>query len=206
MARLRTICVAGLVALAGCRRAPSRDAARLALERSPLSNDTSTVYARVWQDGPPWFSCAEVIAKLDGPADRAAVHDQVGNWRPLVLVGWLVLRDTTAGVVSDPGWCAAKLTEEGSRRAQGWIAVERDSFPTGHPRRGWTVPVGHRRITVAERPVLTEGGRDTAHAAYTLSIAPNGNGTALRADRDSIRREALLARGDAGWRVIRVMP
>ena len=204
MQSLRSLGVAGLLLLAGCRRAPSRAVARAALERSPLSNDTSTVYVRVWQDGPPWFSCAEVIAKLDGPADSAVVRDQIGNWHPLVLAGWLVLRDTTEGVVSDPGWCAAKVTEQGLAGRRGWIAVERDSFPTGHPRRGWTVPVGHRRVTVTERPTLIAS--DTARVEYALTIAVDVNGAAMRADRDSLRREALLARSDAGWRVVRVLP
>jgi hypothetical protein len=196
--------VVALLLLAGCRRAPSREVAHAALVSSPLSNDSSTVFVRVWQDGPPWFSCAEVIAKLDGHADTAAVRDQVGNWHSLVLSGWLVLRDTSAGVVSDPGWCAAKLTDAGALNERGWIPVERDSFPTGRPRLGWTVPIGHRRLTVTERPTLMD--RDTARVTYAVSIAVNPNGAAMHADRDSSRRTALLVRFDVGWRVIRVMP
>ena len=161
-------------------------------------------YVRVWQDGPPWFSCAEVISKLDGRADAAVVRDQVGNWRQLVLSGWLVLRDTAHGVVSEPGWCAAKLTDEGALEHQAWSRVERDSFPTGDARRGWTVPIGHQRITVSERPTLV--GLDTARAEYTVRVGVNVNGAALRADRDSVRRSALLVRSDTGWRVIRIVP
>lgn len=191
-----------LLLVAGCRRAPSREVARAALEASPLSNDTSTVYVRVWQDGPPWFSCAEVIVKLDGHADTAVVRNQVGNWHQLVLSGWLVLRDTSDGAVSDPGWCAAKLTAEATSRARGWIRVERDSFPTGDRRRGWTVPVGHRSFTVTARPKLI--GSDTAQVEYSVSIAVDVNGAALHADRDSLRRDAVLARSGDRWRVIRV--
>jgi len=194
--------IISVLAAAGCRRAPSRSTALEALERSPLSHDTTTIFRRVWKDGPPWFSCAEVIAKFDGHADTAAVRDQVGNWRPLVVSGWLVLRDTSAGVVSDPGWCAAHLTDDAKANARSWIEVERDSFPTGHRRRGWTVPVGHQHLTVTERPTLT--GRDTASVEYVESVATNPSGTAMAANRDSTYRSALLVNSDAGWRVIRV--
>lgn len=188
--------------LVGCGRTPSRKATLEALERSPLSHDTSTIYRRVWKDGPPWFSCAEVIAKFDGHADTAAVRDQVGNWRPLVVAGWIVLRDTSQGVVSDPGWCTAHLTDVGARGAREWIEVQRDSFPTGQPRRGWTVAVGRQHLTVPGRPVRE--GRDTVRASYVESVAPNPGGAAMDADRDSLYREALLVKSQAGWRVIRV--
>jgi len=188
--------------MSACRRAPSRRTALAALERSPLSHDTATIYRRVWKDGPPWFSCAEVIAKFDGHADTAAVRDQVGNWRPLVLSDWVILRDTSFGVVSEPGWCTAHLTDRGEQSAGAWIAVERDSFPTGHARRGWTVPVGHQQLTVEERPVLV--GKDTARVRYVESVAANPSGTAMSADRDSVQREALMVKSNAGWRVIRV--
>jgi len=190
------------VLMTGCRGAPSRREAVEALERSPLSHDTSTIYRRVWKDGPPWFSCAEVIAKFDGHADTAAVRDQVGNWRPLVVSAWLILRDTSAGVVSDPGWCTAHLTDQGEMNARGWIAVERDSFPTGRPRLGWTVPVGHQHLGVTERPILV--GKDTATVQYVETVSPNLSGAAMAADRDSVHREALMVKSDAGWRVVRV--
>jgi hypothetical protein len=198
----RTLVVALALALAACRGAPSRRAALQALERSPLSHDTATIYRRVWKDGPPWFSCAEVIAKFDGHADTAVVRDQVGNWRPLVVSAWIILRDTSAGVVSDPGWCAAHLTDQGKVNARGWIAVERDSFPTGNPRRGWTVPVGHQHLTVTERPKLM--GKDTARVQYVESISTNLSGAAMAAGRDSTYREALMVKSNDGWRVIRV--
>src|SRR5690242_9857192 len=165
-ARRRLVCTCALALvtslLAACQRAPSRDVALAALTRSPITHDTATIFRRVWEDGPPWFSCAEVIAKFDGHADRAAVHDQVGNWRPLVVAGWLVLRDTSASVVSEPGWCAAEMTDLARLNSRGWIAIERDIFPTGTRRRGWTVPVGRPQISVDSRPTLT--GTDTASA------------------------------------------
>ena len=95
-------CVAAALAVTACNPAPSRSEALEALRAAAPGIDTTTVFDRVWQDGPPWFSCAEVIAKFASPVDSAAVRDQVGNWRPLVLAGWLVLRDTASGVVSDP--------------------------------------------------------------------------------------------------------
>ena len=143
-----------------------------------------------------------MIAKFDGHADTAAVRDQVGNWRPLVVSGWAILRDTSAGVVSDPGWCVAHLTEDGQRGAHDWIEVARDSFPTGHARRGWTVPIGHQHLTVAERPTLV--GKDSAEVAYVESVATNRNGAAMGSNRDSLYRVALLVKTDAGWRVIHV--
>lgn len=188
--------------LCACQRAPSREAALTALSRSPLTHDTATVFRRVWEDGPPWFSCAEVIAKFDGHADKAAVHDQVGNWRPLVVAGWLVLRDTSAGVVSEPGWCAAQMTDLARLNSRGWIAIERGTFPTGRARRGWTVAVGRPHLSVDARPTLT--GKDTASAKFVVSVAVNVNGAALQAERDSVHREATLVRTDEGWRVIRV--
>ena len=196
------VAAAATLVVAGCRGAPSRHEALQALERSPLSHDTATIYRRVWKDGPPWFSCAEVIAKFDGHADTAVVRDQVGNWRPLVVAGWLVLRDTSAGVVSDPGWCAAHLTDGGRLTSRGWIEVERDSFPTGHRRRGWTVPIGHQHLTVNERPVLV--GRDSARVEYVESVAANPDGKAMNADRDSVYRQGLLVKSDQGWRVVQV--
>lgn len=191
-----------VLTLAACRAGPSQDDALAALERSPLSHDTATIFRRVWQDGPPWFSCAEVIAKFDGPADTAVVRDQVGNWRPLVVAAWIILRDTAAGVVSDPGWCAVHLTDQGRMNARRWIPVERDSFPTGRPRRGWTVPVGHQQLVVTGRPVRV--GKDTALVSYVETIAPSLSGVAMTVNRDSAYREALMVKSDAGWRVIRV--
>ena len=123
------------ILVAGCTRRPSRSEALAAIEKSSIGRDTMQVQGRVWQDGPPWFSCAEVITKFNGRADRATVRDQVGNWKSLVLAGWIVLRDSSKGVLADPGWCTARLTDEGMRRAAGWTPVEGPAFPTGAARR-----------------------------------------------------------------------
>src|SRR5205085_9426816 len=77
-----------LTLLAACDRRPSGSEALSAIRASSGALDTAPVEGRGWQDGPPWFSCAEVISKLGGRADRAAVHDQVGNWKSLVVAGW----------------------------------------------------------------------------------------------------------------------
>jgi hypothetical protein len=150
-------------------------------------------------DGPPWFSCAEVIAKFTTATDSAVVRDQVGNWKPLVLAGWLVLRDTARGVVSDPGWCTGKLTDEPARLAGGWIPIVGDSLPTHALRRGWRVPVGTRRLAVVAPPKAI--GADSATVEYVTTVAPNANGAATGADRDSTFGIADLHRVDGRWRV-----
>jgi len=94
------------------------------------------------------------------------------------------------------------MTELGQQGAGDWIQVERDSFPTGHARRGWTVPVGHQRLTVTERPTLL--GKDTADVSYVESVTTNRNGAAMGANHDSVYRAALLVKSDAGWRVVHV--
>jgi hypothetical protein len=202
LAALRMIVALALTG--GCNAAPSRKEALLALHRASPGVESTTAYARVWQDGPPWFSCAEVISKLDGRADTAAVRDQVGNWRPLVLAGWLVLRDTARGAVRDPGWCAAKSTDEAARRTGGWTVVAGDSFPTGDRRRGWDVPIGQPRLIVTDAPRTV--GRDSAKVAFARTVVPNANGTAMRVDRDSMHASALLLRENGEWRVVEVSP
>jgi hypothetical protein len=199
----RALAVLAVILGSGCNSAPSRPEALQALREATPELDTATAYVRVWQDGPPWFSCAEVIAKLGGPTDSTVVRDQVGNWRPLVLAGWLMLRDTSYRLVNDPGWCAAKLTSVAAQRAQGWQPVAEDSFPTGSARRGWRVPIGHRQIGVPGSPRAI--GHDSATVEYVTTIATNANGTALRADRDSARGVALLRRVDGRWRVAQQM-
>jgi hypothetical protein len=187
-------------ALTACNPAPSRSEALEALRAAAPAIDTTTVFARVWQDGPPWFSCAEVIAKFTTPLDSAAVRKEVGNWRPLVLAGWLVLRDTARGVVSDPGWCAGKLSDPPSRQAGGWIPIVGDSFPTHALRRGWRVPVGTRRLAVTAAPRAVRTGEATVD--YVATIAPNANGVAVGADRDTTFGVAELRQHDGTWRVV----
>jgi hypothetical protein len=191
--------VLSALALAACNPAPSRSEALEALRAAAPAIDTTTVFERVWQDGPPWFSCAEVIAKFSSPLDSAAVRDQVGNWKPLVLAGWLVLRDTTKGVVTDPGWCAGKLTDAPARLAGGWIPIVGDSFPPHALRRGWRVPVGTRRLAVTASPRLVRTGEATVD--YVATIAPNANGVAVGADRDSTFGVADLRQRDGRWSV-----
>ena len=192
--------VVSAIVLTACNPAPSRSEALDALRGAAPGIDTATAYVRVWQDGPPWFSCAEVIAKFSAATDSAAVRDQVGNWKPLVLAGWLVLHDTTRGVVSDPGWCRSKLTNEPARLAGGWIPIVGDSFPTRSLRRGWRVPVGTRRLAVVAAPKAVE--RDAATVEYVTTVVVNANGAATGADRDSVFAIGALHRIAGQWRVV----
>lgn len=196
----RWLLLAGALGVTACDPAPSRSEALEALKASAPGIDTTTVFVRVWQDGPPWFSCAEVIAKFTTSHDAGLVRDQVGNWKPLVLAGWLVLRDTSSGVVSDPGWCAGKLSDAPARGAGGWIPIVGDSFPTRSLRRGWRVPVGVRRLAVVGSPRAAH--RDSATVEYVATVAPNANGMAVGADRDSTFAIAELRRRDGRWHVI----
>ena len=190
--------------LAACDRAPSRSEALEALRAASPGLDTITVFTRVWQDGPPWFSCAEVIAKFTSPQDSAVVRDAVGNWRPLVLVGWLVLRDTASGVVSDPGWCSARLTDPSARLGGGWIGIVGDTMPSRTVRRGWRVPIGTRRLTVVGSPKASQP--DVATVEYVATIAANVNGVAIGAQRDSTFAVAELRRIDGRWHVVNANP
>jgi hypothetical protein len=198
------LAISMLATLAGCRGAPSRAEALEAIRAASPGLDTTTTYARVWKDGPPWFSCAEVLAKIGSRSDAHVVYEQVGNWRPLVVAGWLVLRDTTHGIVSDPGWCAGKLVDEDARRAGGWVPIVGDSFPTGDARRGWRVPIGRVRFTVTSAP--TRIGTDSATVEYVTTIQTNANGAAMAADRDSAYAVALMRRVEGRWRVASTSP
>jgi hypothetical protein len=195
------VLVTGII---GCSRGPGRDEALVALRRSNPTYETTPVYDRVWQDGPPWFSCAEILAKIDGTADREVVRDAVGNWRSLVLAGWIVLRDSTYGPVADPGWCTVKLTDAGALHATGWPQALGPEFPTGTRRRGWMAPVGVRKVEVvgAPRPL----GADFATAEYIVTIAPNENGVGTGAARDTLRYIADLHRVNGQWRMGAVRP
>jgi hypothetical protein len=193
-----------IATLAGCRAGPSKAEALDAIRATSPGLETTTAFARVWQDGPPWFSCAEVLSKIGSKADARIVYDQVGNWRPLVVAGWLVLRDTAHGVVNDPGWCAGKLADEGARRASGWMPVVGDSFPAGDARRGWNVPIGHPHLAVVSAPKRI--GPDSAMVEYVATVQTNMNGAAVGADRDSAYAVALLLRVDGRWRVAATSP
>ena len=118
----------------------------------------------------------------------------------LVLANWLTLRDTSAGRVVEPGWCTATVRDSAARLAGGWTPVLGDSLPSGSRRRGWTVPAGRQRVIVTDAP--RDVGKDSALVPYVLTVAPNENGVALGADRDSARHQALLRREDGKWVVI----
>ena len=199
--RLSLICAVIACSVTACNRAPSREDALAALRANAPGLDTTIVHVRVWQDGPPWFACSEVIAKFTSPVDASTVRDEVGNWKPLVLSGWLVLRDSSAGVVSDPGWCTAKLAGASAAPAVAWIPIVGDSFPTGALRRGWRVPVGTRRLGIVGSP--TNSARDVATAEYVITIASNANGAAMGVNRDSMFASASMRRVDGRWRVER---
>lgn len=200
--RFPALALLGLLACA-CARAPGEDEARRAIVAAKPALDSAVVSARVWEDGPPWFSCAEILAKLGTNADSAVVQGQLANWRPLVQSGWIVLRDTAQGVVSDPGWCSARLTAAGATGATSWRSVQGPEFPTGSARRGWTTEIGRHRVLVAKRTGIT---RDSARVEFDVIVVPNASGTAMRADRDTIRYVATMIRRDGRWIATRIAP
>ncbi|MDB4890042.1 MAG: hypothetical protein JWL61_1897 [Gemmatimonadetes bacterium] len=183
--------------LSACNRTPDREEALRILRTTNPAIDTATAIATVWRDGPPWFSCAEVIAKFKATSDSAAVRNRVGNWRALVLADWVTLRDTAAAHVVEPGWCAATLRDSTARLAGGWTPISGDSVPSGSMRRGWRVTTGHQRVVVKDAPKKV--GRDSVMVNYLLTVSPNQNGVALQADRDSVQRSALFLREEGKW-------
>jgi hypothetical protein len=198
--RRLALALLGAALLGACDSTPSRSEALRALRDAAPSLDNAPVSVRVWQDGPPWFSCAEVLAKVDSRVDAAAVHDEVGNWRPLVAAGWLVMRDSSYRAVTDPGWCVARIAEDSVKRLQGWVSFAGDSFPTGSARRGWVVPVGRRRLVITASPKRV--GADSVTVQYAGLVQPNANGVAMKVARDTARATALLRRIDGQWRVV----
>jgi hypothetical protein len=193
-----------LALAASCGRGPSRDDALAAIRAAQPALDGAAVTGRVWQDGPAWFSCAEVRVKLATGVDSATIRDQVGNWKPLVDNGWIVLRDSASGPVADPGWCTARITDAGQPGVARWTISPGPAFPTGQPRRGWTMPVGTRKIVVAATPAAN--GNDAATAPYLITVATNPDGAAIGADRDTSRFVAELRRVDGRWRVATIRP
>ena len=195
----RVVLIAFTLALASCRNAPSAQEALEAFRAARPGVDSQAVTVRLWQDGPPWFSCAEVASKLRSNIDRKTVHDAVGHWRPLVLADVISLRDTSAGEVTDPGWCVA--TVRNATRTAAWKPVRGDSIPSGGLRRGWDVAVGSQRVAMLRKPRV---GGDSARVDYLLTVRPNPDGVALGADRDSVIRTALLMRVDGRWVIARI--
>ena len=196
MPRLAVLFLASLL-LSGCNRTPDREEALRILRATNPAIDSATAIATVWRDGPPWFSCAEVIAKFRAASDSAEVRKRVGNWRALVLADWVALRDTAAGHVVEPGWCAATLRDSAARLAGGWTPISGDSVPSGSLRRGWRVTTGHQRVVVKDAPKKV--GRDSVLVDYVITVSPNENGVALQADKDSVQRRALFLREEGKW-------
>jgi hypothetical protein len=162
--------------------------------------DSASITRRVWADGPPWFSCAEVIAKVRTNTDSAAVRGQLANWRPLVLAKWVTLRDTTKGPVTDPGWCRATLRDSAVRISNGWMPITGSALPSGDARIGWDVPAGTRRLVVRE--AAKRVGTDSATVDYLLAVQPNANGVGLGSDQDTIRHRAVLVKASGEWRAV----
>jgi len=189
-----------IVLLSACGRAPNSSEALALLRSAEPALDSGSVTRRVWADGPPWFSCAEVLAKVRTNADSAVIREQLANWRPLVLAKWVTLRDTSKGPVTDPGWCRATLHDSTVHIANGWKPVTGTLLPTGDARLGWDVPAGTRRLVVRQGAHTV--GKDSATVDYFLAVQPNANGVGLGADQDTTRRRALLVRSGGEWRAV----
>jgi hypothetical protein len=191
-----------IVLFTACERAPSSSEALTLLRAAAPALDTGSVTERVWADGPPWFSCAEVLAKVRTSSDSAVIRGQLANWRPLVLANWVTLRDTAKGPVTDPGWCRVALRDSAVRVSSGWRPVTGLVLPTGDPRLGWDVPAGTRRLVV--RKGARTIGKDSATVDYLVSVQPNANGVGLGADQDTTRRRALLVKSGGEWRAVQL--
>jgi hypothetical protein len=192
------------VVAAACNRGPSDEQALAAIRAARPALDTTTMVERVWQDGPPWFSCAEVLAKLRSPTDSSAIRGPLANWRGLLLSAWGVVRDSTHGPVTDPGWCVVKLLPDSVTPARGWASFTGPPFPTGSPRRGWLVTVGRSRVELRESARATS--RDAAEVEYVVGLARNANGVALQSSRDTASYRAELRRQGGTWRMIDDQP
>ncbi len=183
--------------LSACRAAPNRREAAAAVQSLWTSTD-STAIVRVWADGPPWFSCREVTAKLGSTKDRYVIQ-ALKPWRSLVVADWIRLRDTSAGPVVEPGWCVGTLRDSATLMNNGWQPVTGGMLPSGGARRGWDVHAGARKVDVIERPQSLGG--DSARVTYVITIAPNENGRALGVESDTTRGVAVVTRIDGEWRL-----
>ena len=183
--------------LTACHAAPSRHEAAAAVQSAWTSKD-STAIVRVWADGPPWFSCREVTAKLGSKKDRSAMQ-ALKPWRTLVVADWLRLRDTSAGPVVEPGWCVGALRDSAALMNNGWHPITGGMLPSGGARRGWDVHAGQRNVEVVERPKPLGG--DSARVTYIVTIAVNENGRALGVAHDTTRGIAVVARVYGEWRL-----
>lgn len=200
IARRPSLLLALLALLPACSRGPTREEALVAIRTALPALDTATIRVRVWRDGPPWFSCAEVNAKLRSGVDSAVVRGPLDNWQSLVKTGWVAMKDSAAGVVADPGWCTLRITPAGLPNVARWTPASGPPFPTGQPRRAWIVFVGRQQLLVPSAP--SGKGADSATAAYAVTVAPNTDGVAVGADRDTAWFVAQLRKVDGGWRAI----
>lgn len=191
-----------IVLSSACGRAPSSSESLTLLRAAAPALDSGRVTSRVWADGPPWFSCAELLAKVRTPTDSAVIRGQLANWRPLVLAKWVTLRDTSKGPITDPGWCRVTLRDSSIRASNGWKPVTGPPLPTGDARLGWDVPAGTRRLVV--RSGAKRAGQDSATVEYFLAVQANANGVGLGADQDTTRRRALLVRQGGEWRAVQL--
>src|SRR5258708_8593273 len=107
MRRLATLVLPAV--LCCCQRGPSHAEALAAIRSASPAEDSAVATVRVWADGPPWFSCAEVLAKLRSSADHSIVAEPLGNSRWLVRAHWVTLRDTAPPPLADPPWSAVTL-------------------------------------------------------------------------------------------------
>lgn len=202
--RARHALIAALALLASCTPRPSGDEALQALHAVHPAVDTTRVFTTVWRDGPPWFSCAEIRAKLRRQVVEPAVRDTLASWQSLARAGWMSLRDTAAGEVTDPGWCKLVVADSVASRVRSWATLLGDSFPAGGRRRGWIVSAGTRELVLLSRP--RPAGRDSATVEYGIVVDANEHGAAVGADRDTSRHVALLHRAGGQWRVIGTRP
>ena len=101
--------------------------------------------------------------------------------------------------MSEPGGGPGMRAAASARLAGGWIPIVGDSFPTHALRRGWRVPVGTVRLAVTEVPKAVRSGEATVE--YVATIAPNANGVAAGADRDTTFGVAELRERDGRWTV-----
>lgn len=202
--RLARVLLIALALFSACSRGPSRDEALAAVRAARPALDSATVIGRVWQDGPPWFSCAEVVAKATKAVDSAAVRDQVGNWKWLAAKGWITLRDSASGPVVDPGFCVATVTPAGAPNIAKWTPLAGTPFPTGQPRRGWTMVAGRQHLLVRSSPRLARP--DSATVEYLVTVAAGPDGVAIGADRDTSRFIGTLRRVDGAWRMVASAP
>lgn len=193
------VALLGALLVAGCSARPEAAEALAALRAAMPAVDTSQVWVTVWRDGPAYFSCAEIRVKLRRGARAPAVSDSLRPWLPLEKSGWVTLRDTAAGEVADPGWCAIRPAPAHQLEMERWAEVIGGEHPATGRRHGWLFPAGVRRIVLRDDP--RPSGRDSATVDFAIVVAPNASGRAAGADRDTIPLVGVLVRAGERWRL-----